>query len=55
MVEVLEVKKINIGTVNLACKADIWWNTMKDKLQRLELTWAKFPQELRAKFCPITI
>ena len=28
---------------------------MKDKLQGPELTWAKFFQELRAKFYPITV
>ena len=55
IVEVPEEKKVNIGTFYLASEADIWWSTVKDKLQGPELTWAKFLQELKAKFYPITI
>ena len=29
MVEVLEKKKVNIGTYYLSGEADIWWNTVK--------------------------
>ena len=54
-VEVPEEKKVNIGTFYLAGEVDIWWSTMKDKLQGPGLTWAKFLQELRAKFYPITV
>ena len=55
VVEVPEEKKVNILTFYLVDEADIWWSTVKDKLQRLELTWAKFLQELRTKFYPITV
>ena len=32
VVEVPEGKKVNIGTCYLTGEADIWWNTVKDKL-----------------------
>ena len=32
VVEVPEEKKLNIGTYYLTGEADIWWNTVKDKL-----------------------
>jgi len=31
-------------------EADIWWNTVKDKLLGPEFTWSKFLGELREKF-----
>jgi len=55
VVEVPEEKKINIGTFYLAGEVDSWWSTVKGKLQRPELTWEKFLEELRAKFYPITV
>jgi len=55
VVEVPEKKKVNIGTFYLAGEADIWWSTVKDKLQGPELTWAKFLQGLSAKFYPIIV
>ena len=55
VVEVPEEKKVNIGTFYLAGEADIWWSIVKNKLQGPELTWAKFLEELRAKFYPITV
>ena len=55
VVEVPKEKKVNIGTFCLIAEADIWWSTVKDKLQGPELTWMKFLEELRAKFYPITI
>jgi len=50
VVEVLEEEKVNIKIFYLAEEIDIWWNTMKDKWQRLEFTWAKLLEELREKF-----
>ena len=38
MVEVPEEKKVNMGTYYLTGEADIWWNTVKDKLVRPEFT-----------------
>ena len=55
VVEVPKSKKVNIGTFYLAGEADIWWNTIKHKWQELELTWAKFTEELRAQFYPVTL
>ena len=55
VVEVPEEKKVNIGTFYLTSEADIWWSTVKDNLQGPEFMCAKFLQELRAKFYPITI
>ena len=46
---------MNRGTFYLAGEADIWLSTMKNKLQGPELTWAKFLEELKAKFYPITV
>jgi len=38
VVEVLEEKKVNNGMYYLAGEADIWWNTIKDKLVGPEFT-----------------
>jgi len=50
VVEVPEGKKVNIGTYYLTDEADIWWNTVKDKLVGPEFTLIKFLSELRVKF-----
>jgi len=55
IVEVLENKKVNIGTFYLAKEANIWWNTVKCRWQESELTWTKFTGELRAQFYPIAL
>ena len=55
VVEVPEGKKVNIGTYYLTGEANIWWNTVKDKLVWPEFTWNKFLSELRAKFYPVVI
>jgi len=55
VVEAPEEKKVNLGTFYLTGEVDIWWSTVKDKLQGPELTWTKFLEELRAKFYPITV
>jgi len=39
VVEVPEEKKMNIGTYYLSGEADIWWNTVKDKLIGPEFTF----------------
>jgi len=52
VVEVHEEKNVNVGTFDLTAEEDIWWNTVTDKLQGLELTWAKFLDKHRAKFYP---
>jgi len=53
VVEMPEEKKVNIGTYYLTGEADIWWNTVKDKLIGSKFTWNKFPGELSAKFYPV--
>ena len=53
VVEVPKEKKANIGTHYLTGEANIWWNTVKDKLVGSKFTWSKFLSELRAKFYPI--
>jgi len=55
VVEVPEEKKVNIGTYYLTGEADVWWNTVKDKLVEPEFTWNKFMSELRAKFYLVVI
>ena len=55
MVEVPEEKKVNTGTFYLIIEADIWWSTIKDKLQGPGPTQAKFLEEFRAKFYLITV
>ena len=55
VVEVPEEKRVNIGTYYLTGEADIWWNTVKDKLVGPEFTWSKFLVELRAKFYPAVV
>jgi len=40
--EVLEVKKVTIGTFYFTKEANIWWNTMKDKFTGPEFIWNKF-------------
>lgn len=55
VVEVPEEKKVNRGAFYLAGEADIWWSTVKNKLQGCEFTWAKFLEKIRAKFYPITV
>jgi len=41
IIEVPEERKVNIRTFYLAGEIDIWWSTVKGKLQGPELTWAK--------------
>jgi len=53
VVEVPEEKKVNIETYYLTGEADIWWNTIKDKLVRPKSTWSKFQDQLREKFYPV--
>jgi len=53
--EVLEEKKVNIGTLCLLEEVDIRWNTVKDRLLGPAFTWSKFLDELRAKFYPILV
>ena len=55
VVEVSEEKKVNIGTYYLINEADIWWNTITDKLVGPEFTYSKFLSELRAKFYPVVV
>ena len=55
VVEVPEEKKVNIGTYYLTGEADIWWNTVRDKLVGPEFTWSKFLRELRVKFDPVVV
>jgi len=55
VVEVLENKKVNIGTFYLTGEADILWNTVRYKWQEVELTWAKFIKELKVQFYPIML
>jgi len=55
VVETPERQKVNIGILYFAGEVDIWWSIVKDKLQRLDFTWAKLLEELRAKFYSITI
>jgi len=39
----------------LTGEADIWWNTVKDKLVGPEFTWNKLLSELRAKSYPVVV
>ena len=55
VVKVREETKVNIGTYYLIGEADIWWNTVKDKLVGPKFTWSKFLGELRAKFYPVVV
>ena len=55
VIEVSEEKKQIIGTFYLIGEVDIWWGTMKDKFVGPKRTWAKFLEELRAKFYPIIV
>jgi len=55
VVEAPEEKKVNIGTYYLTGEADIWWNTVKDKLVGPKFTWNKFMSELREKFYSVMI
>ena len=55
MVGVPEEKKVNVGMYYLTGEADIWWNTVKDKLIGPKFTWSKFLGELRAKFYPVVV
>jgi len=55
IIKVLEEKKVKIRMFYLIEEADIWWNTVKDRLIGSEFTWSKFLDELKAKFCPITV
>ena len=41
VVEVSKEKKVNIGTYYLTGEADIWWNTVKDKVIGPKFTWSK--------------
>ena len=55
VVEVAEEKKVNIGMYYLTSEADIWRNTIQDKLVGPELTWSKSLGELRAKFYLVVV
>ena len=39
----------------LIAEANIWWNTVKDRLMGPNLTWNRLLEELRAKFYPIVV
>jgi len=36
-------------------EADIWWNTVKDRLIGLDFTWSRFLEDLRAKLYPVVV
>jgi len=55
VVEVAKEKKVNIGIHYLTGEADIWWNTIKDKLVGPEFTWSKFLDEYRAQVYPVVV
>ena len=55
VIEVIDEKKANIKTFYLTREADIWWNTVKDRLLGPEFTWNKFLEELRAKFYSVMV
>jgi len=55
VIEVPEEKKMNIGAYYFSSEANIWWNTMKDKLLGPDFTWSKFLAEFRAKFYPAAV
>ena len=46
---------MNIGTFYLSGKADILWNTVKDRLLGPEFNWSKFLEEPRAKFYAVVV
>jgi len=46
---------MNLRAFFLIREADIWWNTIKDKLLGPKFTWNKFLEELRAKFYLVTV
>jgi len=50
VVKVPKEKKVNIGTYYLTGEADIWWNTVEDRLLRPKFTWSKFLGELWQNF-----
>ena len=50
--KVPEEKRVNIGTFYLTEEADIWWNTVRDRFTRPELTWSKFLEKLRVNSSP---
>ena len=55
ILEVPEDTKVNIGMFYLTGEANIWWNTIKDRLLRPDFTWSRFLEELRAKFYPVVV
>jgi len=46
---------VNTGTFYLTREANIWWNTVKDRLLGSKFTWDKFVEELRAKFYHVVV
>jgi len=55
VVEVPKGKRVNIGTYYLTGEANIWWNTVKDKVVGPEFTRNKFLSKLREKFYPVVV
>ena len=55
VIEVPKEKRVDIATFYLIGEANSWWGTMKDDFVGPECTWAKFLDELRAKFYTATI
>ena len=39
-VGVPEGKKVNAVMFYLTCEADVWWNTIKDRILRPEFSWS---------------
>jgi len=55
VVEVPDDKKVNIRMFYLTGEADIWSNTVRDRLLGPEFTWSKFREEIRGKFYPVVV
>ena len=55
VIKVAKDNKVTVGTLYLTKEADIWWNTVKDKLTGPKLTQNKFLGKLRVKFYLITV
>ena len=46
---------MNIGAFYLIGEANIWWNTVKDRLLGFEFAWIESLEELRDKFYPVMV
>jgi len=53
--EVLEAKKVNVGTFYLTGEANNWWNTLKHKWKESELTSVKFLEGHTTQLCHTTV